>query len=244
MQPPQSDNRVKNRARLTQLAIALVAVVMLRLFRHRLDPGAWAALRARIPALGFDPLLAPHRTFFAAAVMGWLLFGVYWEFAARNAAPAKTSESRFSRAIHVSLANVAVLLELVTIRGLGRFSPASPLIMTAGLAVEAAGLYLAIWARRHLGRNWSGEITIKEDHQLIRTGPYGLLRHPIYTGLLGMYAGTALVTGEWLALVGVAMAVFAYWRKIRLEEANLNVAFGPDYDAYRRKTWALVPGLY
>ena len=79
---------------------------------------------------------------------------------------------------------------------------------------------------------------------MIRSGPYKLLRHPIYTGLLAMYAGTALVTGRWLAIIGLALAVFAYWRKIRLEEANLNVAFGADYDAYRRETWALLPGVF
>ena len=116
--------------------------------------------------------------------------------------------------------------------------------MSAGIAVEALGLLLAIWSRRHLGRYWSGEISIKVDHQLIRTGPYRLLRHPIYTGLLTMYAGAALVTGEWLAILGLAMAVFAYWRKIRLEETNLDVAFGPEYKAYRQDTWALIPGLF
>jgi protein-S-isoprenylcysteine O-methyltransferase Ste14 len=105
-------------------------------------------------------------------------------------------------------------------------------------------LSLAILARRHLGRNWSGEISIKVDHQLIRSGPYKKMRHPIYTGIFMMYAGTALVTGTWLALAGFAMAAFAYARKIRLEEANLNVAFGPEYAAYRRETWALVPGLF
>src|SRR5262249_40235736 len=77
-----------------------------------------------------------------------------------------------------------------------------------------------------------------------RSGPYKWLRHPIYTGILVMYVGTALVTGEWLAILGLAMVTFAYWRKIRLEEANLNTAFGADYDAYRRETWALVPGLF
>jgi protein-S-isoprenylcysteine O-methyltransferase Ste14 len=116
--------------------------------------------------------------------------------------------------------------------------------MTAGLIVQAAGTYLAVWARRHLGRNWSGAIAIKVEHQLIRSGPYRLLRHPIYTGLLAMYIGPAIVTGEWLAVVGVAFAVLAYWRKIRLEEAALDTAFGADYDAYRRATWALVPGLF
>jgi len=59
-----------------------------------------------------------------------------------------------------------------------------------------------------------------------------------------MYVGGALVTGEWLAMIGVALALFAYWRKIRLEEANLHSAFGANYDAYRQATWALVPGIF
>ena len=109
--------------------------------------------------------------------------------------------------------------------------------MAAGLAIEAAGLFLAIVARRHLGRYWSGEISIKVDHRLIRTGPYRKLRHPIYVALLTMYAGTALVTGTRLALAGFAMALIAYARKIRLEERNLRKAFGAEYEAYRRETW-------
>lgn len=109
--------------------------------------------------------------------------------------------------------------------------------MAAGLAIEAAGLFLAIVAHRHLGRYWSGEISINVDHRLIRTGPYRKLRHPIYVALLTMYAGTALVTGTWLALAGFAMALIAYARKIRLEERNLRVAFGAEYEAYRRETW-------
>ncbi|HEX5434487.1 MAG TPA: methyltransferase, partial [Candidatus Angelobacter sp.] len=72
---------------------------------------------------------------------------------------------------------------------------------------------------------------------------YRRLRHPIYTGILAMYAGVLLVTGERLALVGFVVVGLAYWRKIRLEEANLNVAFGAGYDAYRRESWALLPGI-
>ena len=106
------------------------------------------------------------------------------------------------------------------------------------------GLFVAIWARRYLGRNWSGEITIKVEHELIRSGPYKLVRHPIYTGILIMYVGTAIVTGTWLALVGVALAVLAYVRKIRLEEANMRVAFGPAYEDYCRESQALVPWVY
>jgi protein-S-isoprenylcysteine O-methyltransferase Ste14 len=106
------------------------------------------------------------------------------------------------------------------------------------------GLLLAVWARRHLGRNWSGEIAIKVDHKLVRSGPYRVVRHPIYTALLGMYAGSAVVFGELHALLGLAMAVFAYGRKVNLEEANLMECFGADYRDYRSATWALLPGLF
>lgn len=207
------------------------------------DPAAFFS-HPPVPWLAIDESLRGHWPFLIACILGFVLFSLYWEIAAKDAAPAKSSESRGSRAIHVVLVNFALLLEITPVSGFGRYVPASPLIMMAGVAVEAIGLFLAIWARRHLGRNWSGEITIKVEHQLIRSGPYRLLRHPIYTGLLAMYAGPAMVTGEWHALIGVAMAAFAYWRKIRLEERNLEVAFGADYDAYRRDTWALVPGLF
>jgi protein-S-isoprenylcysteine O-methyltransferase Ste14 len=199
---------------------------------------------AGVPFFAPDEALLTHRWLMLSAVAGWVLFSLYWEMSAKNSAAAKRSESRASRGIHVVLANVALLLEIAPLRGLGRFIPVFIPAMLAGLAIEAAGLFLTIWARRHLGRFWSGEISIKVEHELIRSGPYRLLRHPIYTGLLAMYAGVAVVTGEWLAAIGLAVAIFAYWRKIRLEEANLGVAFGRDYDAYRRNTWALVPGIF
>jgi len=196
-----------------------------------------------IPFLAMDQAaLAHHR--YALTAIPWVLFSAYWEFAAKNAAAAKSAESKVSRGLHVFLANFALVLEVAPIRGLGRFLPASTLTLVAGLTLETMGLFLTIWARRVLGRNWSGEISIKVDHQLIRSGPYAKLRHPIYTGLLVMYAGAAAAMGSWLAVIGLALAVFAYWRKIRLEEANLRVAFGAEYEAYRRESWALVPGLY
>jgi protein-S-isoprenylcysteine O-methyltransferase Ste14 len=110
--------------------------------------------------------------------------------------------------------------------------------------MEGMGVLLAVWARRLLGRNWSGRITLKVEHELVRSGPYRVVRHPIYTGLLAMYAGAAIVSGELHALIGLALAVGAYLRKIRLEEANLLKGLGADYRAYRGETWALFPGLF
>jgi protein-S-isoprenylcysteine O-methyltransferase Ste14 len=198
----------------------------------------------RIQPAALDTELKGHKGFLLAAVACWAIFGVYWDYAGKSAKTAEKSESRSSRSVHVILANVALVLEIAPIRGLGRVLPISPLIMSAGLLVEVLGLALAIWARRHLGGNWSGAIAIKREHELIRSGPYRMLRHPIYTGILAMYTGVAIVMGEWLSVIGLAMAAFAYWRKIRMEEATLDQAFGEKYAAYRRSTWALVPGLF
>jgi len=174
----------------------------------------------------------------------WACFIFYWEAAAKNSSPARVSESRSSRRVHELLLNAAFLLMILPVPGLRqRFLPDTAFVVWTGVSVQTAAFVLGIWARRVLGRHWSGEITIKVDHQLIRSGPYRFVRHPIYTAWLGMFAATALVSGQIHAVLGFAMAAFAYWRKIRLEEANLKNAFGPEYDSYRSETWALVPWL-
>jgi protein-S-isoprenylcysteine O-methyltransferase Ste14 len=175
----------------------------------------------------------------------WCVIEIYWDVARKKSAPVAESESRRSRWVHLVLTSVAQFLILIPNQGLReRWLPASMLVSLAGLTLNAAGLILAIWARRCLGRYWSGEITIKVEHQLVRIGPYRLLRHPIYTALLALYLGTAIVSGELHALIGFVLAVLAYLRKIRLEEANLQKAFGAEYEGYRGESWALLPGLY
>jgi protein-S-isoprenylcysteine O-methyltransferase Ste14 len=94
-----------------------------------------------------------------------------------------------------------------------------------------------------LGRHWSGAVTAKVDHELVRSGPYRRIRHPIYTGVIGMYVGNTLVSGRLQGLLAIAMVAMAYARKIRLEERNLKGVFGPAFDDYRRESWALIPGL-
>jgi protein-S-isoprenylcysteine O-methyltransferase Ste14 len=175
----------------------------------------------------------------------WIAFIVYWSMAARTAAPAKSAESPRSRRIHVYLLNGALLLLLFLPRpGLrGRYLPLSPLIVAAGLIVQGAFFVLAAWARRYLGRNWSGAITEAVGHELVRAGPYRVIRHPIYSAMIGMFIGTALVSGEWHALLGVIIIVLPYWRKVRLEERHLRQVFGAAYETYQRESWALLPGL-
>jgi Isoprenylcysteine carboxyl methyltransferase (ICMT) family len=158
----------------------------------RLAPNALPA--ASTPA-SLDALGLPARILVSAGI--WALFGVYWSLAARGAAAPQQAESRGSRWAHLGLTNVAQLVLLLPIPGLRwRFLPLTTPVVVAGFAVQIAGLLLAVWARQTLGRFWSGAIATSTDHQLIRGGPYRLVRHPIYTALLGMYLGTALISGE------------------------------------------------
>lgn len=174
----------------------------------------------------------------------WSAFTIYWSAAAKTASPARSSEAPKSRRVHRLLVNAALLLVALPVHEPGRrFLPEVISIAWFGLDVQTAFAVFGIWARKHLASNWSGEITIKVDHELIRSGPYRFVRHPIYTGILGMFVGAAFVSGQWQAVLALVIVAFAYWRKIRLEEANLRKAFGPACDAYRRETASLIPRL-
>ncbi len=174
----------------------------------------------------------------------WIGFVIYWSVAAGQTVPTKSRESRASRRVHQRLLNAAQLLVFVPVPGLDRrILPVGAAVVMIGIAVHVASLLLALSARRHLGRFWSGEITQKVGHELVRSGPYRFVRHPIYTAMLGMFVGMAIVSGDLHAFVGVAVIAFAYWRKIRIEERNLTELFGATYDDYRRRTRALVPWL-
>jgi|SRR5215471_11617423 len=175
----------------------------------------------------------------------WIIFSIYWTIASRNAAPTQRSESSASTIFHQAVLGIALLLLVLPVPGLmARFVPATRLVMAIGAVVQVGFFLLAVWARRHLGRNWSAEVRIAVDHQLVRTGPYRDLRHPIYTAMLGMFVGTAIAIGQIHSLVALAILAIAYWRKTRLEEAILLKTFGAEYDSYRQDTWALVPPLF
>jgi protein-S-isoprenylcysteine O-methyltransferase Ste14 len=203
------------------------------------------ALRFALTKLGWHPPgLSGSRIFPALAL--WLIFGLYWGIAGLNSAPTKTSESWVSTYFHQFLLCTAFLLLILSVPGLNGWflPPRLHFVVAAGAIVQAAFILLAVWARRHLGRNWSAEVRIAVDHELVRTGPYRFLRHPIYTAMLGMFLGTAIASSQYHALIGLALLVVSYLRKTRLEDQILAQTFGADYDAYRRHTWALVPLLF
>ena len=142
--------------------------------------------------------------------MAWVGFAIYWGIAAKMVSEAKTAESAASRRVHLVLLNGGQLLLFLSVPGLRQSSrPETRPWIAAGLTILAVSIALAVWARRHLGLNWSGRIETKVDHELVRTGPYRKLRHPIHTAVMGMCVGTALIDGRVHALVGTAMVVFA-----------------------------------
>lgn len=185
-------------------------------------------------------------TWIAAA---WILWLAYWAVSAPRVKPAMRVESRRSRwGRHVLLIILAVLLlrRYPWLDGTllnQRFVPDERWLAWLGCAVTVFGLGFACWARAVLGRNWSGIVQLKQDHELIVRGPYSLVRHPIYTGLLLAVFGTGLAIGEWRTLISVAMVGIAFWRKLRLEEQWLCELFGDPYRNYMRRVKALVPWI-
>lgn len=177
----------------------------------------------------------------------WLLWGAVWGAAAFRTKPTRWRESIGSRALYVvPLLAAAVLLakpHWLPSALAQPFASAGSVLPAVGAAMVAAGLGFAIWARAHLGRNWSGIVTVKEGHTLVRTGPYRIVRHPIYTGLLLAVIGTAAAIGEWRGVLALICALIGFLRKIQVEEKRMSENF-PEYAQYRQQTAVLIPWLY
>ena len=175
----------------------------------------------------------------------WLSWAIYWWALSRNVKPSVRTESTSSRLLHIvplMLAVAFLWLPRVPVPVLGeRFVPPAAWPFWVGAALTLAGLLFSVWARVHLGSNWSGVVTVKEDHQLIQSGPYGIVRHPIYTGLLLAFAGSALARGEWRGILAVVIVLWAFWRKLRTEERWMRERFGSAYESYSERVPALVP---
>ena len=177
----------------------------------------------------------------------WLAWLAYWVFAARDVKPVRRREPWASRLLTVALTIPVALLMAAPGKWLpwlsARFLPDTMIVDWAGLLMVTAGLALAVWARTHLGRNWSGTVTVKEDHELVRSGPYAIVRHPIYTGLLFAMLGTAILLGEWRGLSALCFLSAAFLLKLRREERFMAESFPETYPGYRARVPALVPLL-
>ena len=175
----------------------------------------------------------------------WLVFIAVWIAMARGGkaiAERESVTSRLSHSLPLAIAICLLAAPQIPIPPLDdRFAPLSLSLVRLGAALTLAGVAFAIWARTLLAGNWSSDVTLKRDHELIVEGPYALVRHPIYTGILVALAGTALAVGEWRSVLAVAIAALAFWRKLRIEEAVMRRQFGEAYARYAARVSALIP---
>ena len=174
----------------------------------------------------------------------WILFVLYWSVSAFSVKRAADRQPWIGILAHraPTLSGYVLL-----------FWPKPPyplsLRLTSGNALPAfigaglccVGLLTAIWARKILGRNWSSTVLFKEEHELIEKGPYRFVRHPIYTGILAMSFGSALVVGRLGAWVGVLLVLGGFWIKLRQEERLLTRYFPTQYPGYITRVKALIP---
>ena len=171
-----------------------------------------------------------------AIAVAWIAFWVYWLASAFGVKEGKASTRRLPLN---GLSALAVILLLRVFRG-GSLAVDSPLLGAIGAVVFASGIALAVWARIHLGRNWGMPMTQKAEPELVTSGPYRFVRHPIYSGLLAALLGTALATNLiGLAIVAILGVYFYYSASV--EEKNLIAMFPSAYQAYRSSTKMLIP---
>jgi protein-S-isoprenylcysteine O-methyltransferase len=175
----------------------------------------------------------------------WLALGVIWLIGAlitKRTARVQTSGSRLIQFALTATGFFLVLQPDLDIGFLGyRFLPRSSAAPYLGFALTVGGAALAVSARVILGKNWSATVTIKQDHEIIRRGPYALVRHPMYSGFLLALLGTALAMGEVRGLLGLGFVFLGLWLKLRTEERFLMEQFGTLYIQYREETKALIP---
>jgi protein-S-isoprenylcysteine O-methyltransferase Ste14 len=174
--------------------------------------------------------------------VGWAAFWLYWIVAAFRTKHGRQQWSRELRIRVVLALVIVVLVRLGAFRG-GHGVNSDLWRGAVGLVLLALGLAFAIWARVHIGRNWGSPMTQKDDPELVTTGPYRFVRHPIYSGILAAGLGTAVALGWfWLAPFALAGVYFVY--SATVEERYLATQFPGTYAEYKRSTRMLVPFVF
>ena len=175
----------------------------------------------------------------------WILFAVIWLLAAFWTKRSVYQESRGQRLRHLIpillggylLAKGGRLPDPLSLRVIPHFE----VLAWIGMVLCVAGLAFCIWARFTLGRNWSGVVTLKGGHELITRGPYALVRHPIYTGLLTIFVATVIVLGHVAGMIAMPLVFVSLWIKLRYEEKLMLQKFPDQYAAYQRRVKRLIP---
>ncbi len=178
--------------------------------------------------------------------LAWMVVWMIWALRTKQARQRLKFAEALPYMVPTAIGVYLAFSDAKVLRLMGLWRPGIapvPWLMGLGVGLTAAGLLFAIWARLYLGQNWSGLVTVKHDHQLIRTGPYHFVRHPIYSGIILALIGTVLCRRNLWGFAGVALVWLGFSMKSRLEERFMVQTFGSQYEEYRRTTGAIIPRL-
>ena len=183
-----------------------------------------------------------------AAVVPWIALIVVWVVGALRTKRTIQSQSSASQLLYTAILIAGVYLIFAKQSGIPwldhQLYPVTVPIALVGLLAVLMGVAFSVWARLMLGGNWSNRVTVKENHTLVRTGPYRIVRHPIYSGILLGMLGSALQRGGIRCFVGVLICGFSFWLKTRAEERFMVQSFGEQYLQYRHRVKALAPFIF
>ena len=180
--------------------------------------------------------------------VSWAVFWIYWSIATPRRLPTKRKAARAFTVLNTGLLYLSFLLILLgrSVPGLLGLLvvPQTILIDVIGTVFAIAGVAFAIWSRQSLRNNWSGVVVITEGQQFIQTGPYAIVRHPIYAGMLLALFGTTLVASTVGSLLGFVLAIISLWQKAYVEEQFLMAEFGDQYANYQHEVKFLIPFIF
>jgi protein-S-isoprenylcysteine O-methyltransferase Ste14 len=174
----------------------------------------------------------------------WTIFVTFWWVSAARTKPIAEKQSLQSALAHripVGLASWLLAVPKFPPPLNHVVLPRNVFSQIIGVVICVGGLSVTLWARRILAGNWSSDVTFKHGHELVRTGPYRFVRHPIYTGLLLMFLGTAIYIGELRGFLSIPLVTIGFWIKLRQEERLLRQHFPETYPIYQQEVKALVP---
>jgi len=183
-------------------------------------------------------------TFNSIILACWIVFIVYWLASAQRVKAIAEKQSLLSALAHripLGLSYCLLVFRRLPPPMNLRLIPDADWALAIGVLVCVLGLFVTIWARWTLAGNWSSDVTFKKGHELVRTGPYRFVRHPIYTGLLVMSLGTALELGRLRCWLALPLMAAAFWIKLKQEERLMLRHFPDEYPAYQKQVKTLVP---
>jgi protein-S-isoprenylcysteine O-methyltransferase Ste14 len=183
-----------------------------------------------------------------STVFCWVVFLLYWWLMSRKVKSTAYAQSSAARSFYLFFLLLGFVLLYAPVASIGplgyQIIPVSQRYGTIGAVISLLGVWFAIWARKTLGDNWSGNVTFKKGHELIQSGPYKIVRHPIYTGFELCFLGAAITIGQLKGFVGLAIIFFNHMQKINLEEEIMKKQFPGQYEDYSKRVKRLIPFVF